>query len=124
MDQNDTPIFACDMSSLTPAERRQHITTIREVLGAVQEIREQANGYSFHLENSEWMLMQTASFVIKEQLCCSFFHFKIEVEPDEDALWLSLTGPECVKPFIRMEIGEAIPDEVALEANFHHSENG
>lgn len=39
--------FACNMNAFAPAERKAHIAAIEEVFGAVQEIRELPDGYSF-----------------------------------------------------------------------------
>lgn len=105
--------FACDMSAITPAERQQHIATIRTVFGAVDEIRELADGYAFRLAIKKQLFMQVAAFVSKERLCCPFFGFQIEIEPEGELMWLSLTGREGVKPFILEEIGEALLDEIA-----------
>jgi hypothetical protein len=44
-------------------------------------------------------------WVALERRCCPFFGFAIEVEPDGGPIWLSLTGDEGVKDFIRLEIG-------------------
>ena len=74
-------LFVCDMSAMTPIERQQHIATTREVFGAVQEIRELPNGYSFRLADEEGIFMQAAAFLSKERLCCPFFGFGIEIEP-------------------------------------------
>jgi len=62
--------------------------------------------------------MQAAEFIAKERLCCPFFGFAIEIEPEQGALWLSLTGRQRVKPFIRAEIGGVLPDSVAQGAKF------
>jgi hypothetical protein len=42
-------------------------------------------------------------------LCCPFFGFALEMEPEGGAVWLSLTGREGVKPFIIAEIGNYLP---------------
>lgn len=108
--------FACDMSAFTPAERKQHIAAIGEVFGAVQAIQELPNGYAFRLSGeSEWV-MKVADFITKERLCCPFFGFALQLEPEGEALWLSLTGREGVKPFIGAEIGHALDETVARAA--------
>jgi hypothetical protein len=84
------------MSAIPPAERGEHLAAIEEVFGAVREIRE----------------------IPKERLCCPFFGFTLRVEPERGALWLSLTGREGVKPFIRAEIGQALDPEAARAAGF------
>ena len=110
--------FACDMSILAPDERRRHIATIETVFGAVDEIRELDDGYAFRLANDEVNLMRVADFVARERLCCPFFGFAIEIESEGGPMWLSLKGREGVKPFIKEEIGEALPDAVAKAARF------
>jgi hypothetical protein len=103
--------FACNMSAIPPEERGRHIAAIEAVFGAAQEIRELPDGYSFRLPNETAMLLQVADFLAKERLCCPFFGFGLQLEPEGGALWLSLTGREGVKPFILAEIGHALNDE-------------
>lgn len=122
MNTEPTASFACDMSALAPGERQQHIATIKAVFGAVREIRERSDGYAFRLASEEPILLQVAAFVAKEQRCCPFFGFSIEVEPGGRALWLSLTGRQGIKPFIRAEIGAALPEAIARAAGFSDAE--
>ncbi|HYN23230.1 MAG TPA: hypothetical protein VE078_19885 [Thermoanaerobaculia bacterium] len=105
--------FACDMSAIAPSERGQHLAAIAEVFGAVTEIRELPDGYSFRLPND--MVLKVADFIFKERLCCPFFGFALQVEPEGGALWLSLTGRDGVKPFIRAEIGHAVDAAVSWQ---------
>lgn len=109
--------FACDMSSLTDPERNRHIAVIKEVFGAVKSIRELSDGYAFCLAANDHLLIKATEFIIKERLCCPFFSFELSIEPDVD-FWLSLTGSEGIKPFIRAEIGGALDDSVARKAGF------
>lgn len=108
--------FACDMSAFDPAERQEHLTAIREVFGAVQEICELPGGYAFRLPNSADWVRKGADFLTKERLCCPFFGFALELEPEGGALWLHLTGREGVKPFIGAEIGHALDPDLARGA--------
>ncbi len=100
--------FACNMSAIPPAERSLHVQAIEEVFGAVEETRELPDGYAFRLPGSADWLRKTADFIAKERLCCPFFGFRVELEPEGGALWLSLTGREGIKPFILAEIGPAL----------------
>lgn len=100
--------FACNMSAIPSSERSQHLAAIEEVFGAVQEIRELPDGYAFRLPGETAWLMKVADFVARERLCCPFFGFALQIEPEGGALWLSLTGREGVKPFIQAEIGHAL----------------
>ena len=97
--------FACNMSAIPPEERGQHIAAIEAVFGAAQEIRELPDGYSCRLANETALLLKVADFLAKERLCCPFFGFELRIEPEGGPVWLSLTGREGIKPFIRAEIG-------------------
>lgn len=101
-------LFACDMSAIPPEERGQHIAAIEAVFGAVEEVRELADGYSFRLANETALLLRIADFLARERLCCPFFGFDLRIEPEGGAVWLSLTGRDGIKPFIQAEIGQAL----------------
>jgi hypothetical protein len=103
MAENETP-FACDMTAIPPDQRDVYLALTKTLFQAVEEVREVSNGYRFRLPNDTETLRRTAEFVALERLCCPFFGFNIEVEPD-GSLWLSVTGREGVKPFIMAEIG-------------------
>lgn len=101
--------FVCDMNAFTPAERSEHIAAIRSLFRLVQEVRELPDGYAFRLPSEADLLTKSAEFIAKERLCCPFFGFKLELEPEGGALWLHLTGSEGVKPFILAEVGGELP---------------
>jgi hypothetical protein len=113
-----TSPFTCNMNAIEPAQRKQHIATAVQVFRAVQEIHELPNGYAFRLPNDATVLLKTAEFIMREKLCCPFFGFTLEVEPEGGPLWLQLTGCEGIKLFIQAEIGEALNDTVARAAKF------
>ena len=110
--------FRCDMSAIEPTQRKQHIATAVAVFRAVEAIHELPNGYAFRLPNEATVLRQTAEFIVREKVCCPFFGFTVEVEPEGGPLWLRLTGAEGIKPFIQAEIGAALPETVARAARF------
>lgn len=62
--------------------------------------------------------MKVAEFIANERLCCPFFGFTVEVEPQGGVLWLHLTGRDGVKSFIQAEVGAALNESVARAANF------
>ena len=101
------------MTAFSPDERKAHIAAIAEVFGAVEEIRELPNGYSFRVTSEASMLLKLADFIAKERLCCPFFGFSLHLEPEGGELWLSLTGRDGVKPFIQAEIGHALNKAIA-----------
>ncbi len=110
--------FACDMSAIEPDRRGEHMATIDELFRAIEDIRELPNGYAFRLPNKPDVLFRTAKFIARERLCCPFFGFAIEVEPEGGAVWLSLTGRAGVKPFIVAEIGDHLTKSAIRPSSF------
>jgi hypothetical protein len=108
--------FACVMDAIEPDKRPQHIATARYVFHSVREIRELPDGYAFHLSDESEMLMKVAEFISLEKLCCPFFGFIVEVEPEGGDVWLHLTGREGVKPFIQTELAEFMGGPVTFPA--------
>jgi hypothetical protein len=94
------------MTAMAPEQRAPHLANAKALFNRVQEIRELDNGFAFRLQDSAELLANLGEFVTLERLCCPFFGFTIEVEPEGGAVWLKLTGREGVKPFIKAEIGE------------------
>ncbi|MCM3869710.1 MAG: hypothetical protein ND895_03280 [Pyrinomonadaceae bacterium] len=109
--------FACDMSAIEPDRKDEHMVTINQLFRSVEDIRELPNGYAFRLPNDADVLLRTTKFVAFERLCCPFFGFAIELEPEGGALWLSLTGRDGIKPFIIAEIGDHLGKSVISRSN-------
>ena len=100
------------MSAIASDNRAAHNATIHEVFHSAKIMRELANGYAFALPNETAIVMRVGEFIANERLCCPFFGFTLHVEPDGRDLWLHLTGPEGIKPFILAEIGSALNPSV------------
>ena len=111
--QKESP-FACVMDAIEPAKRQQHLATARHLFHSVREIRELPNGYGFCLPDESDTLQKIAAFIALEKLCCPFFGFTIEVEPEGGKIWLQLTGREGVKAFIRAEVGEMMGESASF----------
>ena len=112
MTEKETP-FACDMTAIASDQRDGHVATIKSLFSAVAEVTELPSGYAFRLPNDSETLHKTAEFIALEKLCCPFFGFTVEVEPEGGAIWLGLTGRDGVKPFILAEIGEFLSGRIA-----------
>jgi hypothetical protein len=97
--------FSCNIRALSPGERARHNENTARLRSARVETRELQNGLRFRIAADRMDLATLGDWVALERRCCSFFGFAIEVEPDDGAVWLSLTGDEGVKDFIRLEIG-------------------
>jgi hypothetical protein len=101
--KTELPI-ACNLTAIPAEQLVQHKTTAEQIFLAVGETRELPDGYAFRLPETSEMLLKAAEFVSNERLCCSFFSFTLEVEPQGGPLWLKLRGSEGVKPFIQAEV--------------------
>jgi hypothetical protein len=111
--------FACIMDAIPPHKRQTHIETARQMFHAVSETREMLNGYAFRLPNESELLLKIAEFVSLERLCCPFFGFTIEIEPEGGAVWLALTGRDGVKPFIQAELSEFFGQDQSFFTNLN-----
>jgi hypothetical protein len=100
-------LFYCDMTALSYEERIAHQELIGQLFGTlVQETRELPNGYAYLFDNAQYP--HVAAFITNEQLCCPFLTFDLTVTPHRGPVWLQLTAPGDVKPFLREELGHYI----------------
>lgn len=100
----DRPVFACNLLALTPEQRKAHADVTARLGREVMQVKELPDGYAFGFDPRAETIQLLARFVANERLCCPFFTFTIRVEPDNRPVWLYLTGPEGIKPFIQAEI--------------------
>jgi hypothetical protein len=103
MNREASPL-ACDISAIPLSQRKAHLSTSRDLLSLIQEIRELSNGYAFRFAADTGILMKAAEFISLEKLCCPFLAFRLDVEAEGGPVWLCLTGREGVKEFIREEV--------------------
>lgn len=96
-------IIACDLTAIEASERNQHILTVEQLFAAVQHSHELPDGYAFQLSADHFL--SAAHFVANERLCCPFFTFTLELQPNNGPLYLKLTGSAEVKQFIAAEFG-------------------
>ncbi len=101
--QQPDPILACNVQAISPECRPVHQTNMQRVFSSVQEVRELPTGYALRLPNETDLLQATVAFVSYERLCCPFFHFTLDIEPEQGPIWLSLTGTVDVKPFVQSQ---------------------
>jgi hypothetical protein len=99
---NISPL-ACDLTALDPEQRERHQVHTRQLFASVQDIQELPDGYAFRLPIEADTILKAAKFINLERLCCPFFNFALEVEPEGGPLWLKLTGREGVKQFLQAE---------------------
>lgn len=101
--QQPEPILACSVHAIPQELRPAHQANTERVFASVQEVRELPTGYSLRLPNETDLLHTIVAFISYERLCCPFFHFGLEVEPEQGPIWLRLTGIMDVKPFLRSQ---------------------
>lgn len=117
MDTNskDNPSLSCDLTAIPASAREEHILTAPQLFAAAQEVQELPNGYAIRFLNEPGRFMAIANFIDKERLCCPFFNFRLELEPDNGPLWLCLTGGEGVKEILQTTLFDSIEDKEALK---------
>ena len=105
---SDLPL-TCNMGVFTPAQRESHIQATTELIRAVQGVQEVENGYEFTLPSEAEFISKIAEFISNERLCCPFLKFTLNIMPNSESIFLSLTGPMGTQEFLRAEFDGAIP---------------
>lgn len=90
---NERPL-ACDMSALTPQERRRYAELIRKLQAARVATGELPDGYELILDPRAIAPAELTEWMELESRCCPFLDFGVA---------LRLTGGEGVKEFLRHE---------------------
>jgi hypothetical protein len=100
----DIPI-ACDLSVFTAAERADHLARGRQVFAAADDVREDADGYSFTFAGTPALDAEVALWVENERRCCPFFRFDVRHAAGA-RLILAVSGPGAAKEILRAAIEE------------------
>jgi hypothetical protein len=96
--------LVCDLTALSMEQRRRYGQVRRQLNEFPQEVREVTNGYAFRYPADEAGLLLLAEFISLEGRCCPFLDFTLEVKSRQGRAWLTLTGTESVKEFLRLEL--------------------
>ena len=112
---NETPSLACDLTAIPSSVREEHILTAPQLFGSAQEVQELPNGFAIRFANEPGRFLGIAKFIENERLCCPFFNFGLELEPNNGPLWLRLTGGEGVKEILQTTLFESIEDKEKLK---------
>jgi hypothetical protein len=97
------------MDVFTPAQHESHIQNTMELIESVQHVQEVENGYELSFPNETVSITRIAEFISKEQLCCPFLKFTLDVFSNSEPVSLTLTGPIGTQEFLRAEFNGAIP---------------
>lgn len=112
---NGTPSLACDLTAIPASVREEHVLTAPQLFSTAQEVLELLNGFTIRFLNEPGKFMAIARFIENERLCCPFFNFGLEIEPNNGPLWLRLSGGEGVKEILQTTLFESIENKTALK---------
>lgn len=98
------PVFACDLSALTPGQRGRHSELARRWHQEVQALEELPDGYALVFEPTAERALELAEWMTLERRCCPFLHLAVELAPFQGPLTLRLTGAPGVKPLLTHEL--------------------
>lgn len=101
--QQSQTVLACNIHAIPHELRPVHQANTAQIFTRVQEMRELPTGYAWRLPNEMDMLQTIVSFLSYERLCCPFFRFTLDIEPDQGPIWLQVTGATDMKAFIQSE---------------------
>ncbi len=100
--QSDT-VLACNLQAIPRELLPAHQANVQRIFASVQEVRELSTGYALHLPNETGLLQTVMAFISYERLCCPFFHFGLEIEPQQGPIWLRLSGTTDVKLYLQSQ---------------------
>ncbi len=96
--------FACDVSALTPEERKRHFDELGPALRALKKsVHELPDGYEFEFPADARTFALLTEWIAGERACCPFFEINLRVDREKGPLWLRLTGRAGVKQFIEVD---------------------
>lgn len=96
-------ILVCNVNAIPGELRPVHQANTERIFASVQEVQELPTGYALRLPNETDLLQMVVAFMSYERLCCPFFRFVLEIEPEQGPVWLRLTGNVDVKPFLESQ---------------------
>jgi hypothetical protein len=92
--------IACKLTSAELQKRKEAV--IESLKKQVMEKHELKDGYRYKFPGADTVFDELTTFIKTERQCCDFFTFELAISGDH--IWLSITGPEGAKEFIRMEM--------------------
>jgi hypothetical protein len=112
---NETESLACDLTAIPATVREEHVMSAPQLFAAAEEVQDLRNGFAIRFINEPGRFLSIARFIENERLCCPFFNFGLELEPNNGPLWLRLTGAEGVKEMLQITLFENIEDKQKLK---------
>jgi len=96
--------IVCDLDAIPSEERAAHEARAKRLFydGTFTDLREVDSGYEFAFPLDE--LLNVATYIKNERLCCPFWDFRLTLAPNEQVFWLHLGGADGVKAMMQQEI--------------------
>src|SRR5262249_40247657 len=102
--KEEDPPNAGNLLGLTAAERQRQKELRDRIFSGTQTVKELSNGYAVGVPSTRENILAVAEFISLERVCCSFFHFDLEVGKTDQPLWLRITGGQGGKEFLKTEL--------------------
>lgn len=97
--------IACDLSVFTPEERAEHFVRSRRLFSLVEQLRDEADGFTFTFAATPTLVEDVSHWVANEKQCCPFFRFDV-AQPGRGTLVLRVSGPGAAKSILRAGLEE------------------
>ncbi len=91
---------SCKLTSPELRKRKEEVIAV--IKTKILDKQELADGYKYKFEATDDMLDQLTAFLKSERACCDFFDFNLSLS--DKIVWLSITGPDGAKGFIKTEM--------------------
>ena len=112
---NEEQALACDLTAIPSDVREEHVLSAPQLFAQAQQVQELPDGFAIRFLNEPGRFMAIAKFIENERLCCPFFNFGLEIEPNNGPLWMRLTGGEGVKEILQTTLFDSIEDKEVLK---------
>jgi hypothetical protein len=93
-------VIACKLTNPELQKRKEEV--IASLKTKVLDRQELKEGYKYKLAGNDEIFDEVVIFIKTERQCCDFFIFDLSIA--DDNIWLSITGPDGAKEFIKMEM--------------------
>jgi len=100
--QTEPPI-ACNLKTLTAAQRKQLGATGEHAIAAITSSRELPDGYAFRIDPAHASILDVAQWLDLWRRCCPFYEFQIDLHAADGGMWLSVKGRPGVKEYIAVD---------------------
>ncbi len=101
--ESESPI-ACVLEALTGEKRKRRRVLVEQLSQTVTGLTELETGFLLQLRNDGSVREIAEELMVLEQKCCPFLEFALQGAHSGDSIWLSITGKDGVKEFLRQEL--------------------